>query len=213
MVCCQRVSASTTLTLSQGQGHVSTLCQGRMKVTWHQRVSYHKDCWRMRWHVRVPVPHNTITITNLYLYGTSRTSRLLIPYCSSQVLMSSCSSNLLQVAHTNLIFGSCSYCATAPTTCLTDSFICSKQLWILPVPRIHLYDKWCSINVFLLAGVVICLGRDADVQLTPLPLTVSCFSKNQIGFTFLVPAHPGNPTQNPESSKMDMCVCYLTAVI
>ena len=28
-------------------------------------------------------------------------------------------------------------------------------------------------------------------QLMPLPLTVSCFSKIQIGFTFLVPAHPG----------------------
>jgi len=27
----------------------------------------------------------------------------------------------------------------------------------------------------------------------PLPLTVSCFSKIQIDFTFLVPAHPGCP--------------------
>jgi len=43
----------------------------------------------------------------------------------------------------------------------------------------------------LMGGVVICLERDADlhmVQLMPLPLTVSCFSKIQIGFTFLVPA-------------------------
>ena len=35
------------------------------------------------------------------------------------------------------------------------------------------------------AGVVICLERDADlhtVQLMPLPLTISCFSKIQIGF-------------------------------
>ena len=30
-------------------------------------------------------------------------------------------------------------------------------------------------------------------QLMPLPLTVSCFSKIQIGFTFLEPAHPGSP--------------------
>ena len=30
-------------------------------------------------------------------------------------------------------------------------------------------------------------------QLMPLPLTVSCFSKIQIGFTFLVPACPGSP--------------------
>jgi len=44
------------------------------------------------------------------------------------------------------------------------------------------------------AGMVICLERGADLhtaQLMPLPLTVSCFSKIQIGFTFLVPAHPG----------------------
>jgi len=32
-------------------------------------------------------------------------------------------------------------------------------------------------------------------QLMPLPLTVSCFSKIQIGFTFLVPAHLGSPGQ------------------
>jgi len=46
--------------------------------------------------------------------------------------------------------------------------------------------------------VVICLERDADLhmaQLMPLPLTVSCSSKIQIGFTFLVPAHPGRPGQ------------------
>ena len=48
------------------------------------------------------------------------------------------------------------------------------------------------------AGVVICLERGADLrmaQLMPLPLTVSCFSKTQIAFTFLVPAHPGSPSQ------------------
>ena len=46
-------------------------------------------------------------------------------------------------------------------------------------------------------GVVICLERDADclhmAQLIPLPLTVSCFSKIQIHFTFLVPADLGSP--------------------
>jgi len=46
------------------------------------------------------------------------------------------------------------------------------------------------------SGVVICLERGAVLhmaQLMPLPLTVSCFSKVQIGFTFLVPAHLDNP--------------------
>ena len=43
-------------------------------------------------------------------------------------------------------------------------------------------------------GMFICLERGADLhmaQLMPLPLTVSCSSKIQIGFTFLVPAHLG----------------------
>ena len=46
------------------------------------------------------------------------------------------------------------------------------------------------------AVMVICLERGADLhmaQLMPLPLTVSCFSEIQIGFTFLVPAHLGSP--------------------
>jgi len=46
------------------------------------------------------------------------------------------------------------------------------------------------------ASVVICLERDVDLhmaQLMPLPLTVSCFSKIKIRFTFLVLAHLGNP--------------------
>ena len=44
--------------------------------------------------------------------------------------------------------------------------------------------------------MVICLERDAVLhmdQLMLLPLTVSCFSKIQIGFTFLVLAHLGSP--------------------
>jgi len=46
--------------------------------------------------------------------------------------------------------------------------------------------------------MVICLEQGADLhmaQLMPLPLTVSCFSKIQIGFTFLVLAHLGSPGQ------------------
>jgi len=41
-------------------------------------------------------------------------------------------------------------------------------------------------------------------QLMPLPLTVSCFSKIQIGFTFLVPAHLGSPGQ---TAVKRVCVC------
>ena len=48
------------------------------------------------------------------------------------------------------------------------------------------------------ALTLICLERGADLhmaQLMPLPLTVSCFSRIQIGFTFLVPARLGSPRQ------------------
>jgi len=54
-------------------------------------------------------------------------------------------------------------------------------------------------------GMVICLERDADLhmaQLMPLPLTVSCFSKIQIGFTFLVLVHTGSP-----GKRATKCVC------
>jgi len=55
--------------------------------------------------------------------------------------------------------------------------------------------------------VVICLKRGADLhtaQLMPLLLTVSCFSKIQIGITFLVPAYPGSPGQR---AVKRVCVC------
>ena len=54
--------------------------------------------------------------------------------------------------------------------------------------------------------MVICLERGADLhtaQLMPLPLAVSCFSKIQIGFTFLVPAHPGKRAVK----RVCVCVC------
>jgi len=44
-------------------------------------------------------------------------------------------------------------------------------------------------------------------QLMPLPLTVSCFSKIQIGFAFLVPAHPGSPGKGPLNVCVCVCVC------
>ena len=70
------------------------------------------------------------------------------------------------------------------------------------LPRAHLSSvlwccwlgsrKGCKKTEWWGAGVFVCLERGADLhmaQLMPLPLTVSSFSKIQIGFTFLVPAH------------------------
>ena len=54
--------------------------------------------------------------------------------------------------------------------------------------------------------MVICLELGADLyiaQLMPLSLTVSCFSKIQIGFTFLVPTDPFSPRKGP----LNGCVC------
>ena len=62
------------------------------------------------------------------------------------------------------------------------------------------------------AFIVICLGRGADfhtAQLMPLPLTVSCFSKIQSGFTFLVPAHLGS---SGKRAVKRVCVCVCVCV-
>jgi len=64
--------------------------------------------------------------------------------------------------------------------------------------------------------MVICLERDADLhmaQLMPLPLTVSCFNKIHIGFTFLVPAHPGSPGKMAVKRVcVRACVCVCVKV-
>jgi len=63
------------------------------------------------------------------------------------------------------------------------------------------------------AGVVICLKRGADLhmaQLMQLPLIVSCFSIIQIGFPFLVPAHPGS---SGKRAVERVCVCVCETVI
>ena len=60
--------------------------------------------------------------------------------------------------------------------------------------------------------MVICLERRADLhmsQLMPLPLADSCFSKIQIGFTFLVSAHLDSPGQ---SAVKRMCVCVCVPI-
>jgi len=56
------------------------------------------------------------------------------------------------------------------------------------------------------AGMVICLQRGADLhitQLMPLPLTVSCFSKIQIGLPFSYRL----TWVVPEKGPLNVCVC------
>jgi len=47
---------------------------------------------------------------------------------------------------------------------------------------------------------------------SPADATVSCFSKIQIGFTFLVPAHPGSPVQTA-IIRVCHCCCYTWTLI
>jgi len=54
-------------------------------------------------------------------------------------------------------------------------------------------------------GVLVWLSVWSEEQVTPLPLTVSCFSEIEIGFTFLVPAHRVVPDKGP---LKDVCVCF-----
>ena len=61
--------------------------------------------------------------------------------------------------------------------------------------------------------MVISLEQGADLhmaQLMPLPLTVCCFTKIHIGFTFLVPAHPGSSGQRA-IKRVCVCVCVCVA--
>ena len=60
--------------------------------------------------------------------------------------------------------------------------------------------------------MVICLEQGADLhmaQLMPLPLTVSCFSEIEIGFTFLGLAHLGS--LGKRAVKV-VCVCVFVCV-
>jgi len=74
-------------------------------------------------------------------------------------------------------------------TC-TMSILCAFSALMLLVGQQEGHPA-CKKTEWWGAGVVVCLEQGADLhmdQLMPLPLTVSCFSKIQIGFTFLVPA-------------------------
>ena len=99
-------------------------------------------------------------------------------------------------------------------------FMSSLYYYFSSVPSM-LWHCWLSsrksiqpVKNHWVAGMVICLERGADLhmtQLMPLPLTVSCFSKIHIGFTFLVPVHPGSPGQKAVK-WVCVCVCVRACV-
>jgi len=73
--------------------------------------------------------------------------------------------------------------------------------------------SWCHCHSLSLAYSCILWGMCAFSALTllmPLPLTVSHFSKIQIGFTFLVPAHLGSPGHR---AVKRVCVCVVNKLL
>jgi len=69
----------------------------------------------------------------------------------------------------------------------------SVKNWVVRCRRGYLLERGADLHMF---------------QLMPLPLTVSCSSKIQIGFTFLVPAHLGSPRQRA-IKRVCVCSCAL----
>ena len=85
---------------------------------------------------------------------------------------------------------------------------CAFSALMLLVGRQEGYPA-CKKTEWWGAGVVTCLEQDAYLhmaQLMPLPLTVSCFSKIQIGFTFLVLADLDSPGKGPLNGCVWVCV-------
>jgi len=77
--------------------------------------------------------------------------------------------------------------------CCIAKFAFSALTLLVGLQEVH---PACKKTGWWSAGVVICLERGAELhmaQMMPMPLTVCCFSKIQIGFTFLIPAHPRSP--------------------
>ena len=65
----------------------------------------------------------------------------------------------------------------------------SEQSAVNVIKVIKMVNGWVWVSFIIFCHIL------HMAQRIPLPLTVSCFSKIQIGFSFLVPAHPGSPGQ------------------
>ena len=101
-------------------------------------------------------------------------------------------------------------------------FIFTKHLQLFYLCALTLLVGWqevhpaCKKLEWWGAGMVICLEQGADLhmtQLMPLPLTVSYFSKIQIGSTYLVLAHPCSPGQRAIKQVCVYVSCVISVVV
>jgi len=109
---------------------------------------------------------------------------------------------------------------TCETPDTSDGGRQKKSLWCLPHwPEGNCssisYNRFCCRGSrYFVAVIYVCVSRLCWIMawfidmfhLMPLPLTVCCFSKIQIGFAFLIPAHPGSPGQRAVK-RVCVCVC------
>jgi len=83
--------------------------------------------------------------------------------------------------------------------------------WLSAWSEVQTCIWYGMVNVDLYSAIITKVSNALHMsQLMPLPLTVSCYSKIQIGFTFLVPAHPGSPDKGP--LNVCVCVCAFSAL-
>ena len=110
--------------------------------------------------------------------------------------------------------GQTTRCCNDPQYCIIDIIV---QLYIQILPSV-LWRCWLGGRKGIRsvktewwdAGMVICLERGADlhmVQLMPLPLTVSCFSKIQIDLPFWYRPTWVVPDKGPLNGRVCVCVC------
>ena len=95
--------------------------------------------------------------------------------------------------------------------CWRELTSCAFSALTLLVGRQEGHPACKKLSSEVLAWLSRCLEWGADLhmaQLMPLPLTISCSNKIQIGFTFLVPAHLGSPGTNGPLNGC-VCVCVL----
>ena len=113
---------------------------------------------------------------------------------------------VIWIRHAN-VMQKCVCCADYTILLLTTCAFSALTLLVGRQEGHPAYKKPCG-------GVLAWLSVWSEVQnlrmahLMPLPLTVSCSSKIQIGSTFLVPADLGSPGKGPLNGCVCVCVCY-----
>jgi len=119
-------------------------------------------------------------------------------------------SNLIVIIYAYVQFVNASYNSTALMECLWKlHFYACMQVTVIAFSALTLLVGWQEGHLACKNWVVGCwrgylCGARCTLAYGPADATVSCFSKIQIVFTFLVPSHPGSPGKR---AIKRVCVC------